>query len=450
MNGLTEALAAFIADPGLDRPSDAASVAKSGIVDSIGTMIAGRDEEVVRVVRQFVRARRCSVEESRLLMGRERGSAADAALINGTAAHALDYDDVALGGHPSTVLMPALIAEAQACGASGAEVLRAYVVGYEVWAELIWREPDAYHVKGWHPTGVCGTVASAASVAHLRQLPVGLCRNAIAIAASMASGLVANFGSMTKPLHAGRAAAAGIEAVRLAQAGLTAAPDVIEHQAGYLAALSPHGRADRESRPAIGSRLRIVEQRVSIKRYPVCYATHRVIDGVLALAEQHDIWPDDVTEVSATIGDAQASMLRNHAPKTALEAKFSLEFAVASALVARRVGLRELTDEFVNDPQVSSAMSKVRTATTSTRCPIEPVFAISDRVVIRLADGRTVDSGDIRFPRGNAMLPLDATDLRRKFLDCCSRAGDVEAAARLYEQLGQLERIENVSQLYVI
>jgi pentatricopeptide repeat protein len=95
-------------------------------------------------------------------------------------------------------------------------------------------------------------------------------------------------------------------------------------------------------------------------------------------------------------------------------------------------------------------MSKVRTATTSTRCPIEPVFAISDRVVIRLADGRTVDSGDIRFPRGNAMLPLDATDLRRKFLDCCSRAGDVEAAAQLYEQLGQLERIENVSQLYVI
>ncbi len=450
MTGLTASLSRFIANPGFaELPGEAARIVKTGFIDTIATMIAGRNEPVVQIVREFVAARQSGLREAGVLFGDDMAAGADAALINATAAHALDYDDVALGGHPSAVLVPAVLAAGQSLGASGADVLRAYLVGYEVWAELLAREPDAYHVKGWHPTAVLGTVGATAAVAHLHRLPADQCRNALSLAASMASGLVANFGTMTKPLHAGRAAASALDAVRFTAAGLTAAPDAIEHHAGYLAALSPRGHVDRTSPVAgPGRQLRILETGLSIKRYPMCYATHRVIDGVLDLVTQHNVQPADVTKVHASVGVAQASMLRNHAPVTGLEAKFSLEFAVASALLVRKVGLQELTDGFVRQPQVQELMTRVTTATTDTHCPIEPVFALTDRVVIELGDGRRFDSGEIRFARGNAKLPLDDATLKAKFLDCAAGAGDL-AAASLYERLHALEKLASVRDLAI-
>ena len=408
---------------------------------------AQRYEPVVGIVRRFVGERRSNLGEARVLFGSLCVASADAALINATAAHALDYDDVALGGHPSTVLVPALLAEGERLGASGADAMRAYLVGYEVWAELLSREPDAYHLKGWHPTAVLGTVGTAAAVAHLNRLSPLACRNALALAASMAGGLVANFGTMTKPLHAGRAAACAIEAVRLAALGLTAAPDVFEHHAGFLAALSPKGRARRDgAAPELGRRLHILEAGLSIKKYPMCYATHRVIDAVLDLTTAHDLKAGDVRQVNASIGVAQASMLRNHNPTTGLEAKFSLEFAVAAALVARKVGLAQLTDAFVGQAAVREAMTKVNVATVDTVCPIEPVFALHDGVVIELNDGTRLDAGPIRFARGNAMLPLQEADLEAKFLDCASNSGELDAAA-LYQQLANLGEEQSLAAL---
>jgi len=446
MAGLTDTIAQFVS-AGTAVPEDAARIVRTGFIDTVSTMIAGRSETVVRIVRDFVTARRSVATEARMLFTRERAAAADAALINATAAHALDYDDVALGGHPSTVLVPAILAEGEHLGASGADALRAYLVGYEVWAELLSREPDAYHLKGWHPTAVLGTVGAAAAVAHLHKLLPGDCRNALALAASMASGLVANFGTMTKPLHAGRAAACAIEAVRLAAMGLTAAPDAFEHHAGFLAALSPKGRAERE-RPAsgLGKQLRILDTGLSIKKYPMCYATHRVIDAVLDLATAHDLQAQDVRQIDATVGVAQASMLRNHAPVTGLEAKFSLEFAVASALVSRKVGLAQLTDKFVGEAPVREAMGKVKIATVGTSCPIEPIFALTDRVVLELHDGRKLDSGEIRFARGNAKLPLKDEELKAKFLDCAAGADYLDAPA-LYRSLAKLDEQASLRQL---
>jgi 2-methylcitrate dehydratase PrpD len=446
MSGLTESIAQFVSE-GTAVPEEAARIVRTGFIDTIATMIAGRNEAVAGIVRRFVAVRRSAARESRVLFTDERAAAADAALINATAAHALDYDDVALGGHPSTVLVPAVLAEGEHLGASGADALRAYLVGYEVWAELLAREPDAYHLKGWHPTAVMGTVGAAAAVAHLHRLSPADCRNALGLAASMASGLVANFGTMTKPLHAGRAAACAIEAVRFAALGLTAAPDAFEHHAGFLAALSPKGRAERE-RPAsgLGRQLRILDSGLSIKKYPMCYGAHRVIDGVLDLAAAYDLKAEDVVHVDATVGVAQASMLRNHAPVTGLEAKFSLEFAVASALVRRRVGLAELNDKFVAEAPVREAMGKLSIATVDTSCPIEPVFALTDRVVIELRDGRKLDSGEIRFARGNTKLPLEDEELKAKFLDCAAGADYLDASA-LYQSLNRLGEQASLRQL---
>jgi 2-methylcitrate dehydratase PrpD len=438
MTGLTAALAQFASQPNFaPLPARAVEIVQSGFIDTIGTLLAGRNEPVVRIAQSMVADQQSSLREASMLWGPAQASASDAALVNATAGHALDFDDVALGGHPSTVLVPAVLAAGQHVGASGNQVLRAYLIGYEVWAELFVREKDAYHLKGWHPTAVLGTVGASAAVAHLYGLSTAQCQHVIALAASMASGLVANFGTMTKPLHAGRAASCAIEAVRWVQKGLTAAPDALEHAAGYLSALSPHGAVDRTSAVGdLGRRFRILESGLSIKKYPTCYATHRVIDGVLDLCAQHRIGLQDVAQVHTHIGVAQASMLRNHQPQTGLEAKFSMEFAVAACLVSGKVGLTELSDDFVQHSAVKDTMGKVKISTVDTQCNIEPVFAMHDRVQLQLHNGTLLDSGDIRFARGNAMLPLRDADLQAKFMDCVQDA-PLDGAA-LFSQLSDL------------
>jgi 2-methylcitrate dehydratase PrpD len=309
-------------------------------------------------------------------------------------------------------------------------------------------------LKGWHPTGVFGAVGAAAAVAYLRRLNVADTRQALAISASLASGLVANFGTMTKPFHAGRAAAHGIEAVRLSMLGMTSAPDVFEHQAGYLNALSKAGRVDR-TRPAdtLGKTLRILETGLSIKRYPVCYSSHRTIDAVIKIVEAENLQPSEIKNVHVITGVAQASMLRNHRPVTGLEAKFSGEFAVASAIVARDVGLSQLTDEFSTRADVSGLYSKVSIESVDTVCPLDPAFAFTDRVTIETNDGRKFDSGEIRFPLGHALNPIDAVGLKRKFMDCIETGKTANSAikgadAGLYDRLATLETLPSLRNLF--
>lgn len=444
--GLTAAYARFAADPHLESvPAEASELIRSGFVDLTATMIAGRSEPVVAILSRHIRER-TGAKEASLLLTRERASSQDAALLNGTAGHAHDYDDVALSGHPSTVLVPAILAEGERLSASGIDAIRAYLIGYEVWADLAARERDPYHEKGWHPTAVLGVVGAAAAVAHIAHLNAARAQNALGLAASMAAGLVANFGSMAKPFHAGRAAASEIEAARLAAAGMTSAPDAIEHRTGLLAALSPRGNVDRETPPALGRELRLLKSRLCIKKYPICYATHRVIDATLDLTAKYSIDPDQVRAVTATVGRTQASMLRNHRPQTGLEAKFSLEFAAAAPLVARRVGLGELQDDFVRQPRVQQLLERVSVHTTDTRCAADPLFAEADRVVIELRDGRKLDSGDVRFPRGHAELPLREEDLARKFFDCVRGAEGLDAE-RLYLRLRALDAVADLREL---
>lgn len=453
MTGLTHALAAFVAHPNFGEQEQAAcAVAKTGVMDTIATMMAGHHEPVVNIVREFLGANP-SLGEAPVPFTHTMHPAAQAAFINGVAAHALDYDDVALSGHPSTAIVPAILAEGYLLNVTGAEALRAYVVGYEVWAELVSREADPYHLKGWHPTGVFGAIAATAAVAYLHHLSVEQAGQALAIAASLASGLVANFGTMTKPFHAGRAASHGIEAVRLSMLGMTAATDVFEHPAGFLNAVSFAGRVDRERPALLGKTLRILDSGISIKRYPVCYSCHRTIDGVLEIAEREDLQSEQIKSVHLTIGPAQASMLRNHHPVTGLEAKFSAQFAVASAIVAREVGLSQLTDGFVTRADVSSLYGKVTIKVVNTACPLDSAFALTDRVLIHTTDGQIFDSGEIRFPLGNAKNPIDSAGLKKKFFDCVAtgRAANPEMAgadSELYERVSTLETLPSIRTLF--
>jgi aconitate decarboxylase len=448
MSGLTRQVAEFIASAGEMVLDDIVlSMVRTGFIDTIGVMLAGRHEVVTAIVRQFAAANASGAGEARVLWSDQKASPRHAALVNATAGHALDYDDVGLMGHPSVVLCPALLAEGERLHASGAQLMRAYVVGYEVWAELIGRDKARHHVKGWHPTPVFGVVATAAAVAALRGLDVARSQNAVAIAASMASGLIANFGSMTKPFHAGLAAAHGIDAVNLADAGMTASPDALEHHAGLLAAISPHGEVDRSpSQPLLGQTLRICSLGLAVKKYPMCFATHRVIDGVLDLVRHHGLSGNRVHAVRATIGATQASMLRNHRPLSALEAKFSLEFSVAAPLLLGRIGLAELQDSVVLRPEMQAMFERVHIETVDTVCPSEPTLALSDRVRIELDSGQVLDSGEIFETRGGLSAPLSIEELRTKFLDCAAEAPEVQAG-ELFDRLCQLDQVQDAATL---
>ncbi|TAK54521.1 MAG: MmgE/PrpD family protein, partial [Dehalococcoidia bacterium] len=224
---MTRELGEFVAGLRYEQiPAAAISVIQTGFTDCAGVMIAGSVEPVAQLLAAALKP---PPGEATLLFGKTTATAPEAAWINAAAAHALDFDDVALRGHPSTVLVPAILAEAQAIGASGREMMAAYAAGYETWAELVRREADHHHAKGWHPTGIFGAIGAAAACASLRKLDASKATHAIALGASQSAGLMANFGTMTKPFHAGRAAHAGVISARLAGAGFTASPDALEH-----------------------------------------------------------------------------------------------------------------------------------------------------------------------------------------------------------------------------
>ena len=368
---LTAGLGRFIA--GLryeDIPAEARDVIAIGFTDCVGVMIAGSKEEAVSVATATLSPAR---GEATLVFGTASASALEAALINGIAAHALDYDDVAQRGHPSAVLVPAILAEAQALGASGKDMMVAYAAGYETWAELVRRDPDHHHEKGWHPTGIFGAVGAAAACASLRKLDAEKATHAIALGASQSAGIMANFGTMTKPFHAGRSAQSGVLAARLAANGFTASPDALEHPQGFLSAVSPKGAVDLELPLEAGVKWKILDGKLGVKKYPLCYCTHRSLDAILDLVGEKAIDPAKVESVTVSTSRLNAKILRNHLPQTGLEAKFSMEFAMASALVAKRAGLGELTDEFVLSPEVQSLMKRVTVQPDDRKDPDDPV-----------------------------------------------------------------------------
>ncbi|HEX5326859.1 MAG TPA: MmgE/PrpD family protein, partial [Acetobacteraceae bacterium] len=435
---LTQSLGRFIADLSPNRiPEAAMRVAQLGFIDSIGTMIAGRDEDSVRIMKSVLAP---PPGPSSLTFGTGRAPAPEAAWINGTAAHALDYDDVGLRGHPSTVLVPAILAEAEALDASGVDMLVAYVAGYETWAELFRRDSGLLHKKGWHPTGLYGAVGAAAACARLRRLDAGRAAMAIALGASQSAGLMANFGTMTKPFHAGRAAHAGIMAARLAEAGFTASADALEHPQGFLHAISPEGSEDRAGDARAGEEWALLTQGLGIKKYPTCYCTHRAIDCALDLVAAHPVHADDVKQVNVGISDYFATVLRNHAPNTGLAAKFSIEFAMASAIVAGRVGLRELTDGFVQRPDIQAMMRRVATTMTSEYDPDLPGAAQADTVGIELGSGQVIEGAPVVRATGHATRPLTEAQIYDKFADCLEAGGSDIPADVLFARLGSLRQ----------
>lgn len=438
--GLTLELGAFVSRLQYrDLPAEAIAVARLGFVDCVGVMIAGSVEPVVDIVARTV-LDGCTGGEAAVLLSARRAPSPLAAWVNGTAAHALDYDDAG-GGHRSAILVPTLLAEGEALGASGAEMITAYVAGFETWLELALREKGHLHERGWHPTAIYGALAAAAAAARLRGLDGERTATALAIAASEASGLVANFGSMVKPFHAGNSARAGIVAARLAAHGMTANVHALEHERGFLAAVSQRGEFDA-LRPAstLGVEWRITIDGVSIKKYPTCYCTHRAIDAMLELVADQHILAADVGQIEVLIGKTQKAILHADRPMTALEAKFSIQFAMACALLERKVTLCELVDAVVLRPDMQALVERVKVTLTTDYDPAMPQYAPFEQVKVRLKSGRVLESERVRRARGHMTRPLAEAELFAKFASCLQFAGSALDARGLFDTLSQLER----------
>ena len=446
MTGLTAALGKFVADITFEHlPGDTLPLVRDAFTDTVGVMMVGIDEPVVDIVRRTM-IQQDSAREARACLSATRVSGPDAALIGGTAAHALDYDDQSLTGHPSAVMVPAILAEGELLDASGRDLATAYVAGYEVWAELIRRDAN-YHRKGWHPTSVFGVIGAAAATAVLHRLPAERAAAALAIAASHAGGIGANFGTMTKPFHAGRAARDGVVSTRLAAAGMSAAADALESPQGFLTAFSPGSTPDRESPARVGTEWYLVHQRLCIKKYPTCYFMHRSFDATAKMLATHKIRPDEIVEIEVTMGKGQTGVLVNERPRTGLEAKFSEQFAMAAAAILGHMEVADLTDAVVQRADIQSFFPKVRLNPVDEYDPRDPAHSPTERVLVRLAGGKTLDTGAIAKIRGHAFDPLSQDELWDKFASCTARTHTKPESRQLFELLQSVDTLRSARDL---
>lgn len=421
-------------------PVLAVETARDGILDTIGVTLAGaRAEATLPVLRTLDVA---AGPGASLLFGEERRvDPMSAALVNGTASHALDFDDCSntLGGHPSAPVVPALWALAEERAKDGAAFLAAYVAGVECETKLGRAVNFHHYEKGWHPTATLGTFGSAAACGHLLGLDATRLAHALALAASMASGLKANFGTMAKPFHVGHAARNGLLAALLAENGMTANPGALEDPQGFFAVYNGAGTFVSERiLDEWGAPLDVVEPGIAFKRHPCCASTHPAVDAMLDLRARHGLTPDNVILVESWTHPRRLKHTNRPDPKTGLDGKFSVQYVLARALAEGLVSLDHFSDAAILDPATRAVMRKVRAAPDpgATMDTTEHFYA---RLRVTLASGETVEAFVDRPVGRDRAHPLPPRTLETKFRDCAGQVLTGEATDRLFALLSAIE-----------
>ncbi len=353
-SGVTDAVVGFVAGASFDAmPNDVRLQAKRCLIDGLGCVLAGATARGSAIVRDYVKASGGRAEAT--LLGPEpmTATAAQAALANGASGHAMDYDDTQLSTtpdrvfglltHPTVPVLSASLALGERLGVSGRVFLEAFLTGFEVECKIAEAINPDHYLRGFHSTGTIGTLGAAASAAKLLGLDRGKLAHTLGIAASMSSGIRVNFGSMTKPLHAGRAAENGIVAAELASRGFTAGDVALDGEWGFFEVFG--GGADLSRIVGVlGRPYSIVTPGVSVKPYPCGSLGHPTMDAMMKLVTDHDVKPEQVKHVSVRAGSNILNPLRYKTAKTELEAKFCLPFMMSAIILRRRAGIREFTD----------------------------------------------------------------------------------------------------------
>ncbi len=441
---LTNAMADF-ATRKHEYPPLARSRAVDAMTDCIGCMFAGSREALAEpLLKVLPTTDGISNLFQSLLIGTSRyGSPADAALFNGAVAHALDYDDTnhPAYAHPSAVLVPALLSAARIFKASGADLIDGYIAGFEIFGKLGRAMNTQHYKRGWHATSSFGTLAAVVGVARILGLTQQQTVMALGIAASAASGLRANFGSMVKPLHAGYAARNGVLAAQLALEGFDASENVLDHSYGYLSVFNADIGFDETPLRALGESLEILTQHgLALKPYPACGATHPGIEAAVALHQELNGEP--IESVHAGVCEMAFSPLIHVMPATPLEGKFSLHYCVAAALLFGEVNLSTFTPANVADPKVRALIRRI-TMQTDDRWRDDPEFSTEITVVTQ--SGRRL-SRHVPLAAGKPDRWFTAQQLRAKFNDCTAPLGSA-FQDRIYSVLRNMEQASNASEL---
>ncbi len=435
---IEERLATFVAETTYgDVPTAGVETAERAFVDTVGVTLAGVAEPAARMSRTVF----SGGEGEAGILGTDRRAAADtAALVNATAGHALDYDDV-VGEvwHPSVTLVAPTLAVGERVAASGRDLLTAYAVGFETEQYLGDRILPDHYERGWHATSTLGVFGAAAAAASLLDLDTTATERALAAAASMPAGLKRNFGTMAKPLHPGLAARSGVTAALLADVGFTAARGAIVDDGGFLDLYA--GRAGTTTAGWVPGDAWTLPDGVREKKYPCCYFTHAAIAATERLRRERDLSPTDVTSVAVRASRAAADALRYSTPTTGLEGKFSMEHAVAAALVNERVGFAAFTDAAVADPDTATLRDRIH-ATVDSDLPAESYRAT---VEIETSDGVSVSRHGT--PPGTPDDPLSTAERRAKFEDCLDHAGVPVRADTAFEALASLRDLDDAARL---
>jgi len=436
--GLTRTIARFIVETKEgDIPSDIFDHAKVAFMDWIAVALAGKDDPLVEKL----------IRHADLLGGNEQATIlghgikktiSQAALINGAASHALDYDDTLMiyTGHPSVTIFPSLLALAEWKGESGADFLAAYVIGFKAGTTIGACAGMDHYMSGWHATSTIGHFLSAAVCSRLLGLSEEQTVCALGIAGTQACGLKRSFGTMCKPFHAGRASEAGLMSALLAAEGFTGAEDILEGPDGFLEVLN--GKVNEKAVNSLGKTWGIEE--IAQKYHASCHATHSPIEASVDIVQKEKLNLKNVKAIKIHSSELALGAAGKVKPETALEGKFSISYCVANALLRGNTGMSAFTDEKVGDPEVKELMKKISVELDKEATPL------GSRVEVETVAGE-VYTQFTDIVKDIPDLEIKKLKIKAKFTDLCSPILGDEKTEKLMETIILLEKIDNIQTL---
>nr|WP_255701840.1 MmgE/PrpD family protein [Bordetella sp. LUAb4] len=416
------------------------------IADTIAVALAGGKEPCVALLAGAAGVSTSSGDS--LVWGTSsKTSALDAALLNATASHALDYDDICavFGGHHSAPLVAPLLAVVQERKCTGDALLRAYITGVETTVRLSRALNPEHYAKGWHPTSTIGVFGVAAALGCLLGLDESKLATALAIAASMASGIKANFGSMVKPLHVGACARSGLLAARLAQAGYDAGEDAFEDKQGFFEVYNGLGKyvADRAFEER-GGVLEIEGSSVGIKQFPCCGSTHAAVTAALELRGERRLREEQIARIEILPNGNRLAHTNKPQPRTALEGKFSVQYVVARALLSGAVRLEHFSEQAIQAPEIRRLLPRID-ASPHPDMPLNGAYLWGAEVIVHLTSGEVLSRRLEDLPCRDGNYPMTDDELWEKFQDCAGAALPRANVTPLFEVIHELQTLPDAA-----
>jgi 2-methylcitrate dehydratase PrpD len=454
---LTDQVAGFVLETkASDIPKDVAHLGKRSVLDGIGLALAGAASETGAIARRYLEALRFESEGDSTVIGSQmRIPARFAAFANGIAIHADDYDDTQLAvakdrvygllTHPTAPALPPALALAERHRSSGLDMMLAYQIGVEIECKVAEAIMPRHYQHGFHSTATCGSIGAAATAAKLLGLDREATRRALSLGATQAGGLRENFGTMTKPFHAGRAAENGVTAAEMAALGFTASPNGLEADRGFFRAAG--GGFDANAIDGkLGKPWTFHFPGVSIKPHPSGSLTHPGMAVMMELIRKHDIQPARVKRVAVGTNHNMPNALIHHRPKNELQAKFSMEFCMAILLLERKGGLEQFTDAVVNRADVQAMIEKVDFA-VHPEAEAAGFDKMTTIIEIELDDGK-VFKERADFGKGSPANPMTDDELAEKFRQC-AQWGKLpkDRVATVLDMLWHIETLKDVNEL---